>query len=206
MAQNKKFIKNLLIIFGLVALFGFFAYSLIEYQRSGIAQDGVIACANGKCFWSAHIHVYIPVQICGEKYVLSKFAGPLTGPHTHGGENVIHWHDKVLFDKEKKQLLESSPFALSLIIKAFELPITDPLRRSSSEAGESLLGKKDGDMCHNTASIWKVFVNGVFLSDWRNYEWRDRDIVLFVFDARTVEAVEGELRQNSIKFPSVGEG
>ena len=194
--ENKKLVKNLLIIIGLLALVGFLAYSLIEYQKSGIAQDGVVACANGQCFWSAHIHINIPIQICGEKYVLRKFKGSLADDHTHGDENIIHWHDKIAFDAEKRQFSEPTPFALNLIFKTLELPITE----------ESLLNQKDGDMCHGLAATWKVFVNGVLRPDWRNYEWRDNDIALFVFDERTVEEVKKELRQNPIKFPPVGEG
>ena len=196
MVQNKKLIKNLLIVLVTLALVGFLAYSLIEYRRSGIAQDGIVTCANGQCFWSAHIHIDIPIQICGKKYALSKFKGSLANYHTHGEEDIIHWHDKIPFDAEKKQVLGPTPFALNLIFKTLELPITD----------ESLLGKKDGDLCNGSASTWKVLVNGAFFPDWRSYEWKDRDIVLFVFDARTAGEVEKELRQNPIKFPPLGEG
>lgn len=208
MIQNKKFIRNLLAAFGSLILVGFLVYSLIEYQRSGIAEDGVVTCANGpaltggeptrgkQCFWSAHIHTDIPIQICGKKYVLSRFKGSLADYHTHGDENIIHWHDKIAFDAEKKQFLEPTPFALNFIFKTLELPITD----------ESLFGKKNGDLCLGSAATWKVFVNGVLRLDWRSYEWKDRDIVLFIFDARTTEEIEKELRQNPIKFPPVGEG
>ncbi len=196
MYNLKNLLKNLLIIFCLLALVGFFAYSIIEYQRIGIAEEGIVTCENGKCFWSAHIHVYSPIQICGEKYVFSKFKGPLNNSHTHGDENVIHWHNKISFDPEKKQFLESSPFALNLIFKNHELPITD----------ESLIGKKDGDICRGFAGTWKVFVNGALRSDWRNYEWQDRDIIIFVFDERTTEEVEQELHRKTIEFPSLGEG
>ncbi len=196
MVQNKKLVKNLLIVLVSLVLVGFLAYSLIEYRKSGIAESGVVTCVGEKCFWSAHIHIYIPIQICDEKYVLSKFKGPLVGDHTHGDENIIHWHDKIAFDAEKKQFSEPTPFALNLIFKTPKLPITE----------ESLLGKKDGDMCRGLAATWKVFVNGVLHPDWRNYEWRDKDIVLFVFDERAVEEVEKELRQNPIQFPPVGEG
>lgn len=196
MIQNKKLAKNLFIVFGLLALAGFLVYSLIEYRKSGIVRGGVVTCANGQCFWSAHIHIDVPIQICGEKYVLPKFKGSLADHHSHGNENIIHWHDKIAFDAEKKQFSEPTPFALNLIFKTLELPITE----------ESLLNKKDGDMCRGLAATWKVFVNGAPRADWRDYEWKDRDIVLFVFDERTVEEVEEELRQNPIKFPSVGEG
>jgi len=196
MIQNKKFIKNLFIVLISLALVGFLAYSLIEYKRSGIAQDGVLTCANEQCFWSAHIHINVPIQICNEKYVLPKFKGPLADDHTHGDENIIHWHDKIPFDAEKRQFSEPTPFTLNLIFKTLELPITE----------ESLLNKKDGDKCRSLAAAWKVFVNGVLRPDWGNYEWKDKDIVLFVFDERSVEEVEKELRQNPIKFPPVGEG
>ena len=196
MIQHKKLMKNLLIVLLLLALVGFLAYSLIEYQRSGIAQDGVVTCANEKCFWSAHIHTDIPIQMCSEKYILPKFKGPLADGHTHGDENIIHWHDKLAFDAGKKQFSEPTPFALNLIFKTLGLPIME----------ESLLGRKDGDTCHGLVATWKVFVNGVLRPDWRNYEWRDKDIILFVFDERTVEEVEKELSQNPITFPPVGEG
>lgn len=208
MIQNKKLIKNLLCILGLLAVVGFLAYSLIEYQRSGIVQDGVVTCASGpaptrdeptrdgQCFWSAHTHVDIPIQICGEKYVLPKFKGSLKDHHSHGDENIIHWHDKIAFDAEKKQFLEPTPFALNLIFKTLKLPIAD----------ESLLGKKDGDLCRGSMATWKVFVNGVPRPDWRSYEWKDRDSVLFVFDERTEEEVGKAIRQNPLKFPPIGEG
>ncbi|OHB21534.1 MAG: hypothetical protein A2939_00420 [Parcubacteria group bacterium RIFCSPLOWO2_01_FULL_48_18] len=188
--------KKILTVTFLLAFVGFLAYSLVQYKKSGIAEQGVVTCANGQCFWSAHIHLDIPIQICGEKYALSKFKGPLADDHTHGDENIIHWHDKIAFDAEKKEFSEPSPFALNLIFKTLELPITE----------ESLLGKKDGDTCGGVPATWKVFVNGSPTSDWRNYEWRDRDIVLFVFDERTAEEIKKELRQNPLTFPFVGEG
>lgn len=191
-----KSTKNFVLTLVSLAFIGFLAYSLIEYQRSGIAKDGIVTCANGQCFWSAHIHVDVPIQICGEKYALSKFKGSLANDHTHGDENLIHWHDKIAFDAKKKRFLEPSPFALDLIFKALELPITD----------DGLLNKKDGDLCRGSAAAWKVFVNGAPRPDWRNYEWKDRDIVLFVFDERTAEEVEKELHENPLKFPPVREG
>lgn len=193
---HKKSVKSVLIALVLLVVAGFLAYSLIQYKKSGIAKDGIVSCVNEQCFWSAHIHIDVPIQICGENYVLPKFKGPLTDDHTHGDENIIHWHDKIAFDADKKQFLEPAPFTLNLIFKALELPITD----------EGMLGKKDGDLCRGIASIWKVIVNGALNPNWRTYEWKDHDIVLFVFDARTAEEIEQELRQSPIEFPPLGEG
>ncbi len=195
MWQATNSLKNLLIIFGLLALVGFFAYSVVQYRKSGIEQSGVVACVNEECFWSAHIHVNVPIQICGQKYILPKFKGPLSGLHAHGDENIIHWHDKIAFNAKERKFLEPTSFALNLIFKTPELQIAD----------DSLLNKKDGDLCRGAPSAWKVFVNETETSDWRNYEWKDRDIVLFIFDERGAEEIKEELRQNPLEFPSVAE-
>lgn len=199
MIQNKKFVKNFFLILFLAGLVSFLAYSIFEYKRSDIEQEGVVTCVDNECFWSAHIHLYIPIQICGKEYSLSKFKGPLSGRHTHGDENIIHWHDKVAFDADKNQFLGPNPFALELIFQTLGLSITD----------NSLLGKDNGDTCEgfsdstnsSQAAIWKVFVNGVLYPNWRNYEWKDLDIVHFFFDERTAEEVTKEISQDKLKFP-----
>lgn len=194
--RNAKRIKNAAIVLGILFMSGFFVYSLVEYRRSGIARDGVVACANGHCLWSAHRHIYIPIQICDRAYHLTRFTGPLSGAHTHGEESVIHWHDTVRFDPEKKSFLQPSPFVLRTSLENQGIqPDTD-----------MFFGKRDGDECDGKRSTWKTFLNGAPLTDWLNYEWRDRDIIFFVFDSRTAEEVEEELRENPLRFPPVGEG
>ncbi len=188
--------KKILVLIALAMVAVFAAYSVKEYRESGIAKDGVVACANSQCFWSAHIHVYIPIQMCGKGYPLAKFKGPLDDVHTHGEENVIHWHQKLLYDPENKDFLEPSPFVLRMTLENQGILLE----------ADKFLGKKDGDLCDGKESTWKVFLNGTHLSGWLSYEWKDRDIVLFVFDARAAEEIEKELRQNPIQFPSIGEG
>ena len=188
--------RKFFIIFGIVVLAAFLAYSLWQYQKSGIAEEGIVTCANEQCFWSAHIHVAVPIKICGKEYSLEKFKGPLADVHTHGEENVIHWHDKLPYDPENKVFLEPTPFALGTTLENQGILVD----------GDKIFGKTDGDLCGGEKSSWKVFSNGKHLSDWQGYEWKDRDILLFIFDARSWEETEKELQQNPIKFPSVGEG
>ncbi len=193
---HNKYIKNILIVIVAVALIGFLAYSVVEYRRSGIAERGVVTCSEGQCFWSAHIHLDMPIEICGKKHLLPKFRGPLNDMHTHGDDNIIHWHDKIAFEPANKQFLESNPFELGLIFKTLELPLVDDM----------LLGKKDGDLCGGFASTWKVFINGTSNPNWRSYEWKDHDIAYFVFDARIIEELEKEFRQKPLIFSPIGEG
>ncbi len=184
-------------IISLAALLGFLFYSVVQYRQSGIIEKGIVACEEEKCFWSAHIHIYIPVEICGEKYSLSRFEGPLATNHTHGEENVIHWHDRLKVDPVTKQFLEPNPFLLSRTLETLQIPLTEI----------SILNKKDGDTCPDgSIGIWKVFINGIFSTDWRNHEWQDKDIVFFIFNARMVEEVEAELLEKPQVFPGLGAG
>jgi hypothetical protein len=188
---------RLLILSGLIALVVFAIYSLREYQKSGIAEKGVITCSGGRCFWSAHIHVLIPIEICGTKYALPKFQGPLSGFHTHGEENVIHWHERLEIDLETQQFLQPNFFALLRVFESLQI----------SANSEVFFGKKDGDACPDGArGSWKVFINGTIQEDWRGYDWKDRDIIFFVFDARNPEEIESRLRIEPFVFPALGEG
>ncbi len=197
MTRQSKFIIRILIIVGSLSLVGFLIYSVGQYRQSGIAESGVVTCEGEKCFWSAHIHLYLPIEICGKEYPLSKFQGPLAKHHTHGEENVIHWHDRLEFDPVTKQFLEPSPFLLSRTMETLQIPVSET----------TFLNKKDGDSCPDgSSSTWKVFINGTFQADWRNYKWKDHDIVFFVFDARTIKEVDAELRQKPKVFPKLGAG
>ncbi len=205
MTKQRKFIIRIFIIVGFLALVGFLIYSVRQYRQSGIAEKGIVTCVDstgspqegGKCFWSAHIHVYLPIEICGQEYPLSKFQGPLAKHHTHGEENIIHWHDRLEFDPVMKQFLDPSSFLLSRTLETLQIPVSET----------TFLDKKDGDFCPNEKSgTWKTFINGAFMADWRNYEWKDHDIVFFIFDDRMIEEVEAELREKPQVFPKLGDG
>ena len=193
--RPNNYIKNLLIILGLLAIASFFAYSIVQYRKSGIEQKGVVTCLNEECFWSAHIHLNVPIEICGNKYILPKFKGPLRDLHSHGDENIVHWHDKLLYDSINKIFLAPSPFILK-----------DTLENQGTKLdADKIFGYGNGDLCDGKKSFWKVFINGNESPDWRNYEWKDRDIILFIFDERGVEEIKEELRQKPMQFPDVAE-
>ncbi len=197
MTRQGKFILRIFIIVGFLVLVGFLIYSVRQYRQSGIAEKGIITCEGEKCFWSAHVHVFLPIEICGHEYPLSKFQGPLAKHHTHGEENIIHWHDRLEFDPVTKQFLDPRPFLLSRTLETLQIPISET----------TLFDKKDGDFCPDEKSgTWKTFINGTFQADWRNYEWQDRDIVFFIFNARIIEEIEAELRQKPKVFPKLGAG
>ncbi|RJQ28808.1 hypothetical protein C4571_02845 [Candidatus Parcubacteria bacterium] len=194
--KNKTLITTLGII-GVALVVGFLVYSVVEYKKSGIAEGGVVTCGNNQCFWSAHIHAYVPVTICGESYSFPKFKGALAEFHTHGEENVVHWHDKIPYDQKTKKFLESAPFALTVIFKNLDLPVDE----------KGLFRRENGAACEDGRNgVWKVFVNGAYYPDWRNYEWKDRDVIFFSFGPEGAEEVGRLLKENPLRFPFLGEG
>ena len=92
--------KNIILILTMLALGAFLAYSVWEYQKTGAGTQGLVTCAEGQCFWSAHMHTLIRIHECSERKHLPKFMGPLSGPHTHAEENIVHWHDKLAVDPQ----------------------------------------------------------------------------------------------------------
>ncbi len=188
MNNRFRFIKNVLIIFCLIAVVGFFVYSFIQFKKTDIEEKGLITCgkqnqdinqninsdtnSSEKCFISFHIHTYIPVTICDTAHSLAKFKGPLNKNHTHGDENVIHFHNKIPFDKKTNKFLET-PLKLENIFKDLELSVSlDELIGGKIYSPYSV---DDGSgMCGGVKANWQVFVNGKFNQDWRNYEWKDR--------------------------------
>ncbi|MEK7175654.1 MAG: hypothetical protein AAB693_02545, partial [Patescibacteria group bacterium] len=163
-------------------------YSFIQFKKTDIEEKGLITCgkqnqdinqninsdtnSSEKCFISFHIHTYIPVTICDTAHSLAKFKGPLNKNHTHGDENVIHFHNKIPFDKKTNKFLET-PLKLENIFKDLELSVSlDELIGGKIYSPYSV---DDGSgMCGGVKANWQVFVNGKFNQDWRNYEWKDR--------------------------------
>lgn len=194
--KNIKIIKNILWATLILALLGFLVYSFNVYKKSGIEENGVVTCLGEQCFWSAHIHLDMPMNICGVEQSLTKFKGALTKMHSHSDETVVHWHDKIIFDPKESKFLEPSPFKISTIFANLEIPI----------GNNTLLNKKNGDLCNGKPSSWKVFINGTHTTNWQDYEWKDGDIIFFLFDSRTEEEVEEDLKVNPLEFSPVGEG
>ncbi len=194
----KKKYKLGIIWFLILLALGGLVYSLIFTQKQD-TSNGIITCpkAGGECVWTAHIHAYMPINICGEYFRLPTEVGALNLPHTHEEKNLAHWHDKLPYDMETKSIKETE----NLLVKAFFKEIKIPIGE------DRIANKKNGDLCQSgNPGILRVFVNGIETKDFLNYLWRDKDVIYFEFSDRTTEEIKKELKEKPIVFPLLGRG
>ena len=192
----KKQYKKIAIILIIATVVGIVSYSLIVTLRSGALKSGVVTCLdNGQCFWTAHVHSYVVIKACGEEKILPTEVGSLSKVHTHEEQNVFHWHDRLPYDNDKKEILDTKPLTLGTSFDEIEITF---------DKGK-VFDLKDGDSCTNgKAGSWKMFVNGKQNDSFRDYVWQDRNVIVLVFDGRSDQEVEKELETNPISFPTLG--
>lgn len=179
-------LKQPLLILGLCLFVAFLAYSVLEYKKTVEPDRGFVTCAEGKCYWSAHVHAWIRIHECGKRTDLPKFTGPLSGPHAHAEENILHWHEKLPADPETKMPVDMSPLFLRTALET--------------------LGVRIADSCPDTRETSvKYFVNGVPTEDGKNYRWHDHDIIDIIVDERNIEEARAYIQTLSKQFPTLGE-
>lgn len=181
----------------LILIIGFFTYSIYSFKKIELNVDGFLTCAQGRCFWTDHIHTLVLINICGTEINLSKFEGPLSEAHTHPEDNVIHWHDKLEINPDTKEFLDPTPLTLSAALQNLDI----------SFSAQQIADKKNGDACPDgTLGNLKMLVNGVSNQDFDKYKWKDKDIIYIIFDSRSLEQVEQDQKNKPINFPRLGEG
>ncbi len=193
----KKKVKAAVIWSIIVLVIAGLTYSLYATIKANPSL-GIVTCPQeGSCFWTAHIHAFVPISICGEEYRLPIEVGRLDGPHTHEEKNTIHWHDKLPYDQTTQSITNTEPLTLGAFFSAIEVALSD--RR--------IADKNNGDLCPDgKAGTVKVFVNGSPVSEFREFIWKDQDVIVIFFDSRSVEEIQAELKVNPIEFPKLGRG
>ena len=196
--EKKKKIKKSVILSIILLAIIWIGYSLFVTFQSGARSSGLIVCpTEDKCYWAAHVHAYVPIKICGEDKRLPIELGPLNEPHTHEEKNVIHWHDRLPYDNLNKRLLETKPLTLEAFFDSLNVNFNL----------DGILDKKNNDLCPDgTPGILKMFVNSKRNNQFRDFIWKDKDVIVLVFDGRSYEEIEKELMQSPIAFPALGRG
>ena len=115
-------LKPTLILGAIVLLIATLGYSLYQTYQSGALRAGTVTDTGAGYIWTAHLHAYVPISICGEAFRLPVEVGPLTGPHTHEEKNIVHWHDKLPYDKERGAILDTRPLTLGAFFEAIGVP------------------------------------------------------------------------------------
>ncbi len=189
-----KWIIPLLAIIGI----GIIGYSLYATFNSGAETEGIVTCPSpDNCFWSSHFHIYAPIQICGEEFLLPVETGSLQKSHTHEEKNIIHWHDRLPYDNVNKKIIDTSDLMLGSFFDQVNVPFSST----------NLDGKTNGDTCPNgTVGTWKMILNGKPTNSFRDQELHDRDVIWLVFNNQTPDETVVAWNNQPIKFPALGTG
>lgn len=198
LTRQEKKIKQSVIASIVTVVAGGLVYSLAVVFTTGAIKTGVVTCLeNGSCYWTAHIHGYYPISICGEEYRLPIEQGPLGGPHTHEEKNISHWHDRLSYDQKSGQITETDPLLVATFFKSINVPLTN----------QSITDKENGDNCPTgAAGTLKAFVNGQYTPHIVSHIWQDKEVISIFFDERTPQEIEAGLKAKPVEFPTLGRG
>ena len=202
---SKAVVLSLVYVGGVVLVF-----SVIAFYTTGAAKEGVLVCNPNnpkECLWQTHIHTYIKTEVCGEVRRFPIEVGSLDGPHTHEEKNTMHWHASVPYDVENQRVKDETPFKIGTSMDSVDAKLTDTC----------LYEYCNGDLCPdgkpgtlkafmNTENYWDKNSEWQQLTNPREYIWKDRDIVVLVFDSRTSDQLLQDLTSERIIFPGIGAG
>lgn len=197
LVPKKKAINRSIVLSIVAVIVAGIVYSVVYTIRSGAATAGVVTCLDsGECFWTAHIHAYFPITICGKEYSLPVEKGALNGPHTHEERNISHWHDRLPYDKSSGKITKTDPLLVSSFFQGIEVSLTNA----------TIADQNVGDTCNGQPATLKAFVNGKYTPDIINHIWQDKEVISIYFNARTPPEIEAELKTKPIEFPALGRG
>lgn len=167
-------IVKILITVVVLGVLAFFAYSVWVYESEAAEQHGIVVC-NGdgsECKISLHIHADTELSVCGEKLRLPLETGPLDEAHTHKERNYLHFHDALLYDVQKQEILATQKLTLGEFFDNMDVRFTS-----------TCLGDKcNDDLCGTTAGKLTMMVNGVPNQEFREYVWSDGDVITLTFE------------------------
>jgi hypothetical protein len=98
--------------------------------------------------------------------------GDLSKQHTHKERNLIHWHDKLPYDRSTSTVLDWNPLKLGVFFEQMEM------RFNSTCIGD----RCNGDKCPSgNVGTLKMTVNGVDNAEFDQYVWKDQDKISIRF-------------------------
>lgn len=167
-------IVKILLTIVVLAIIGFFAYSVNTYLSESAEQHGIVVCDSDgvTCKISLHIHAQTYPSVCGEKLRLPLETGPLDRQHTHKERNYIHFHDAIAYDIQNQKIIDTDRLLLGEFFDNLGTRFTS----------DCLGDKCNGDLCSGVPGKLTMTVNNVPNTEFRNYVWSDGDEITITFE------------------------
>ncbi len=177
-------------------------YSVYDVYATGAAERGVVVCTSGDdggmtpgasghtCYWSAHIHTEVNIDLCGDtSYRFPVEKGRLDGPHTHEERNLIHFHERLKIDPTTREILGTQPLTLGAFFDAMEVSF-DSDKIIDSANGETCNGNPASAVTPKGVGSVKMFVSenwnrnslGKPIASFRDYIWKDGGLITIIID------------------------
>lgn len=125
-----KWSNILLIVFVIAGLIAFFyVANRFSGGEKGVSTEKPITTCQPenappdkqKCYYTAHSHLSLRVQIDGKTQDLSFEKGDLQKSHTHAEKNKIHWHATLPVDPKTKKVTDYSSLKLKKVLDEFQI-------------------------------------------------------------------------------------
>ncbi len=197
--------KKYFLVLITILVVGVLGYGLYSYYTSGAKEQGIIVCNPqnpDECYWQAHIHTFVIQEVCGESKAFPKEHGELEEDHTHEETNIIHWHDRIMIEKQTGELVDISALTLGAYFDSVGVTLSDTC----------LYDKCNGDTCPDgSVGTVRMFVkhkDGGWEQSMKfdDYVWDYGDLIHISFDNKTSEEILEGLKESEIKFPIIGTG
>ena len=159
---------HVLVILGLVLV----GYSYYSFDLTASDAEGITICEGGECFWAAHTHSRLTIEICGEEISLGLEKASLQETHTHKEKGKLHFHETLPVDPETREITDYSPLKLSTLLDEIGLHFT-----------EDCIGDTcNGDFCDGKEGELKFTVNGKNNNQYGEYVWKEGDHIHIIFE------------------------
>jgi len=115
------------VIVGLVAFF-YVANRFSGGEKGVTTEKPITTCQpenapveQQKCYYTAHSHFTLSLQVNGQKQDLHFEKGDLQKSHTHAEKNKIHWHTTIPVDPQTKQVTDYSQLKLKAVFDELKI-------------------------------------------------------------------------------------
>lgn len=154
-----------------IAIIVLIAYSYVYFKQTTTEEESITVCDADQCFWAAHIHGNLDIDVCGENIDLGLEKGELDKTHTHKERGRLHFHERLPVDPETMEITDFGPLRLGNSLENMGIRFTD----------ECIADKCNGDPCDGEPGGITMTVNGEPNTELNEYVWKEGDTIKIEF-------------------------
>jgi type IV secretory pathway VirB2 component (pilin) len=170
MTKKKSWPKivTYVVIIVIILLIGF---SLYYFKTTASETTGITVCENNQCFWAAHVHSELHIELCDDVIELGLEKGDLGRVHTHKEKNRLHFHERLPVDPVTKEISDTNDIQLHTFFEGIGMTFNS----------SCINNKCNDDMCGNTKGSLTMLVNNRENKEFEKYAFQEGDNIQIIF-------------------------